>query len=79
MKPKITDDGTRVASILCGLGYNLYTNKPYYPDHDITLAVDTLLTENDINRVRYIIYIYLFGISFTMSALSDNAIDIISN
>lgn len=51
MKAKVTDDGTRVASILCGLGYNLYTNKPYYPDHDLSLTLDTLLTSDDINKV----------------------------
>lgn len=51
MKPKLTDDGMRVASILCGLGYNIYTKKPYYPDHDLNLVLDTLLTEKDINNV----------------------------
>lgn len=51
MKPKVTNDETRVASILCGLGYNIYTNKPYYPEHDFNLALDTLLTETDINQV----------------------------
>lgn len=51
MQPKLTEDGTRVASILCGLGYDKYMNKPYYPAHDFTLDLDTELTEDEINRV----------------------------
>ncbi|KAJ8936602.1 hypothetical protein NQ314_012217 [Rhamnusium bicolor] len=51
MRVKLTEDGTRVASILCGLGYNEYTNKPYYPSHDLTLILDTELTEDEVNKV----------------------------
>lgn len=54
MKPKLSDDGTRVASILCGLGYNLFTQKPYFPSHDINLVLDTELTEDQINKVSYV-------------------------
>lgn len=52
MQPKLTEDGTRVASILCGLGYDKYMNKPYYPAHDFTLDLDTELTEDEINRIN---------------------------
>ncbi|CAG9820347.1 unnamed protein product [Phaedon cochleariae] len=41
MRPKVTEDVTRVASLLCGLGFNPYTDKPFYPAHDL------------INRIRF--------------------------
>ncbi|CAG9856543.1 unnamed protein product [Phyllotreta striolata] len=56
MRPALTADGTGVASILCGLGYDKFTNRAYYASHDLVLELDTELTEdeiNKINRVRY--------------------------
>ncbi|XP_050500207.1 probable ATP-dependent RNA helicase spindle-E isoform X2 [Diabrotica virgifera virgifera] len=52
MSPKVTDDGTKVASILCGLGYDPITLKSYYPSHDFILTLDTELTEDEVNRVN---------------------------
>lgn len=52
MRVKLIDDGTKVASILCGLGYNEFTNKAYYPAHDLVLALDTELTEDEVNKVK---------------------------
>ncbi|VEN34109.1 unnamed protein product [Callosobruchus maculatus] len=52
MEVKVTEDGTRVASILCGLGFNKYTKKALYPAHDLVLMLDTELTEEEITKVN---------------------------
>lgn len=57
MEPKLTDDGTRVAAIHCGLGSLDYSNKPCYPLHDIVLTLDTELTAYEIhmaNKIRFL-------------------------
>ncbi|XP_074032862.1 tudor domain containing 9 protein spindle E isoform X2 [Leptinotarsa decemlineata] len=52
MKVKVTNDCTRVASVLCGLGCNQFTNKSFYPSHDLTLVCDTDLKEEEINKIN---------------------------
>ncbi|XP_060520924.1 probable ATP-dependent RNA helicase spindle-E [Cylas formicarius] len=57
MEPKLTNDNTLVAAVLCGLGCNDTTGKPLYPVHDICLTLDTELTIEElemINRLRYL-------------------------
>ncbi|KAJ8973119.1 hypothetical protein NQ317_011047 [Molorchus minor] len=54
MRVKLSNDGTRVASILCGLGYNEYTDKAYYQAHDLSLVLDTELTEDEVNKINQI-------------------------
>jgi hypothetical protein len=51
MEPKLTEDGTRVASILCGLGCKEYSDRANFPMHDISLVVDTELQEETIVKV----------------------------
>lgn len=57
MEPKLTDDRSRVASILCGLGHKEGREKPNFPMHDISLAVDTELKEDIIVVVCYYLLI----------------------
>lgn len=48
---KPSADGTRIASILCGLG-STDDHKSLYPSHDISIILDTELTTDDTNKVR---------------------------
>jgi ATP-dependent RNA helicase TDRD9 len=52
MEPKLTEDGTRVASILCGLGCKEYSDRANFPMHDISLVVDTELQEETIVKIN---------------------------
>lgn len=57
MEPKITDNGSQVAAILCGLGENNVTKRPFFPSNDMVLSLDTELTVDDIqlvNEIRYL-------------------------
>lgn len=56
MEPKLTPDGRRVASILCGLGKRESENKPCFQMHDFSFVLDTELNKNIItalNELRY--------------------------
>lgn len=46
-------DGTRLSSILCGLGYDPATNKSLFPSHDIALSLDFDLTSDDVTKVSF--------------------------
>uniref|UniRef100_A0A182QQ54 Probable ATP-dependent RNA helicase spindle-E n=1 Tax=Anopheles farauti TaxID=69004 RepID=A0A182QQ54_9DIPT len=49
-------DGTRVVGLLAGLGRAPQTGRSIYPEHDMSLAVDVALDEEDIadiNALRY--------------------------
>lgn len=70
MSPKLTEDGRRVASILCGLGYDQYTNKSFYPAHDLSLNLDTELNEEEINRINRVRFSMNQGVRL-MSEISN--------
>ena len=40
---------------VCGLGYNTETGLSHYPEHDLELVFDTLITQEDIDAVIIII------------------------
>lgn len=67
MEAKVTNDKTRVASILCGLGYNKSTNRSIFPAHDLVLSLDTELTEDEINRINQI----RFNMNLGIQLMSD--------
>nr|CAH7759338.1 unnamed protein product [Callosobruchus chinensis] len=93
MEVKVTEDGTRVASILCGLGFNKYTKKALYPAHDLVLTLDTELTEDEITKVNVIRFYMNQGVNLmqeisnsmssqeemmtTQQALKKNILDLI--
>ncbi|KAL1512681.1 hypothetical protein ABEB36_002237 [Hypothenemus hampei] len=57
MEPKLTKDNSLVAALLCGLGFNETTSKPFYPYHDIIIRLDTELHIDElemINKLRYL-------------------------
>ena len=70
MEPKLTPDGSRVASILCGMGCKEFSGKPNFPMHDISLVLDTELHKElvaKINQLRY----YMNAAVKTMSNMHD--------
>ncbi|CAH1981343.1 unnamed protein product [Acanthoscelides obtectus] len=71
MEVKVTEDGTRVASILCGLGFNKYTKKALYPAHDLCLILDTELTADEITAVNVIRFYLNQGVNL-MQEISNN-------
>ncbi|CAG9830175.1 unnamed protein product [Diabrotica balteata] len=73
MSPKVTDDGTKVASILCGLGYDPITLKSYYPSHDFILTLDTELTEEEVNRVNSVRFAMNQGLKVMADVAFENA------
>ncbi|KAJ8924323.1 hypothetical protein NQ315_007116 [Exocentrus adspersus] len=73
MRVKLTDDGTRVASILCGLGYNELTHKAFYPAHDIALVLDTELTESDVNKINQMRFFMSQGLKL-MNDISERMV-----
>lgn len=52
METKPLPDGSRFASILCGLGAYETTTKALYPPHDFVLNLDTELTSDELARVE---------------------------
>ncbi|EFA07562.1 probable ATP-dependent RNA helicase spindle-E [Tribolium castaneum] len=56
MEPKLTPDGSRVASILCGLGYKEVTQRANFPMHDICLVLDTDLRSEIITKINALRY-----------------------
>ncbi|KAK9877509.1 hypothetical protein WA026_018618 [Henosepilachna vigintioctopunctata] len=56
MEPKLTEDGSRVSSLLCGLGVVENTRKAQFAAHDMVLTVDTEITEAMINKVNELRY-----------------------
>ncbi|XP_044735251.1 probable ATP-dependent RNA helicase spindle-E [Chrysoperla carnea] len=56
MELRTTDDGTKYAAALCGLGYDKDTNRSLFRDHDILINIDVDLTTNDINLINSLRY-----------------------
>ncbi|KAL3288338.1 hypothetical protein HHI36_002786 [Cryptolaemus montrouzieri] len=56
MEPKLTEDGTRISSLLCGLGVHENSNRPCYPAHDAVLTLDIEVNEDVINTVNELRY-----------------------
>ncbi|XP_058458626.1 probable ATP-dependent RNA helicase spindle-E [Malaya genurostris] len=53
---KKDDDETRVVSILCGLGMDSSTGDAMYPEHDLTMSLDVVLTDEDISQINALRY-----------------------
>ncbi|XP_057664799.1 probable ATP-dependent RNA helicase spindle-E [Diorhabda carinulata] len=70
MEAKLTEDGRRVAAVLCGLGCDRFTNKPLYSAHDLTLNLDTELNEDEINMINKVRFSMNQGIRL-MSEISN--------
>lgn len=68
MEPKLTPDGRRVASILCGLGKREDGGKPCFPMHDFSFVLDTELNKNMITVVNELKY-YMNRAVRTMNAI----------
>lgn len=66
MEPKLTPDGRRVASILCGLGKT--SGKPCFPMHDFSFVLDTELNKDIITVVNELKY-YMNRAVRTMNAI----------
>lgn len=54
MEPKLTSDGTRVASILCGMGCREPDHLPMHPAHDMVIQLDTVLLAEEIDLVIFL-------------------------
>ncbi|CAH0550541.1 unnamed protein product [Brassicogethes aeneus] len=52
MEPKLIDDASRVASLLCGMGCHEVTEKPVHPSHDMTIVLDTILKADEIDEIN---------------------------
>ncbi|XP_055533952.1 probable ATP-dependent RNA helicase spindle-E [Wyeomyia smithii] len=53
---KKDEDETRVVSILAGLGMDKSTGEALYPEHDIALTLDVVLTDEDISQINALRY-----------------------
>lgn len=62
MQPKLTEDGTFIASILFGLGTYENSNKSVYPAHDMLFTLDTKLDEDDLVNVCFLFRNYIFAL-----------------
>ncbi|XP_058836204.1 probable ATP-dependent RNA helicase spindle-E [Topomyia yanbarensis] len=49
-------DETRVVTILCGLGMDSTTGESLYPEHDMALSLDVVLTDDDISQINALRY-----------------------
>lgn len=58
MEVKSLPDGSRFGQILCGLG-TFEEDKPVYAEHDISITLDTELSNDDIEQVSILIYVFL--------------------
>ncbi|KAF2901431.1 hypothetical protein ILUMI_04755 [Ignelater luminosus] len=56
METKPTENGSRFAAILCGLGTFEDGHRSLYPPHDICLILDTDLTDEDLNMINVLRY-----------------------
>ncbi|XP_044263984.1 probable ATP-dependent RNA helicase spindle-E [Tribolium madens] len=70
MEPKLTPDGSRVASVLCGLGYKEGTERANFPMHDICLVLDTDLRSEMITKINELRY-YMNTAIKTMSQIHE--------
>ncbi|XP_065082926.1 probable ATP-dependent RNA helicase spindle-E [Ochlerotatus camptorhynchus] len=53
---KKDEEGTRVVSLLTGLGFDKTTGESLYPEHDLAMTLDIVLSDDDIveiNALRY--------------------------
>ncbi|KAF7278535.1 hypothetical protein GWI33_008239 [Rhynchophorus ferrugineus] len=71
MEPKLTEDDTLVAGLLCGLGYDEVTKKSLFPSNDILLQLDTELTIEELEKVNKLRFLMNSGINL-MSELEHN-------
>lgn len=55
MEPKPMADGSRLASVLCGLGAHENTSVPLYAQHDFVLNLDTELNNSELSEVGLIL------------------------
>ncbi|RZC32600.1 ATP-dependent RNA helicase spindle-E [Asbolus verrucosus] len=73
MEPKPTADGCRIASILCGLGYREFNEKPNFPMHDISLVLDTELNGEIIGKINEMRFL-MNGAIKTMNDIYDELV-----
>lgn len=59
MDLKPSEDGSRIAAILCGLGQWGESNKSLYAQHDMAITLDTELDLLELSQVRYKITVCL--------------------
>lgn len=53
---KKDEKNTRVVTILSGLGYDKATGESLYPEHDMSLALDVVISEDDITNINALRY-----------------------